>query len=122
MIALFAVVAAALPGGCNTHACHERVARKACSQTNPRACVKRAILTYRLDGWQAQWMHRIPGCESGWSPYAHNPSGASGLYQFMPSTWWTTRYGRRSIWSAKWQALAAASMVRDHQQNQWECR
>jgi len=52
--------------------------------------------------------------ESGLSPYARNGggSGATGLYQFMPSTWYSTLarmgVGAKSIYSAKWQARAAA--------------
>ena len=29
-------------------------------------------------------------CESGGNPFAYNPSGASGLFQFMPGTWEST--------------------------------
>lgn len=106
---------------CRTASCVERVAGKRCSQRNPRACVKRAILAYHLSGWQSSWMYRVAGCESTWNPYAHNSSGASGLYQFLPSTWATTPYGRHSIWSAKWQALAAAWMLRQGRSREWEC-
>lgn len=94
-----------------------------CSQTNPRACVERAIITYRLNGWQKDWLRRIPTCESGWNPLNHNSgSGASGLFQFLPSTWATTRYAGRSLWVAKWQALAAAWMLRAGRSSEWVCR
>lgn len=119
--------------GCNTAACEKRVAdrhhRQAerkwirlCSQTRPRACVERAIVTYRLTGWQAAWMRRVPQCESHYNPYAHNPSGSSGLYQFMPGTWATTRYARHSIWSAKWSSLAAADFARRGLTHHWVCK
>lgn len=95
-----------------------------CSQSNPRACVRYAVFARRksLVGWQINWLYRIPGCESGWNPYAFNPSGSSGLYQFLPSTWRTTPYGWRSIWRAKWQALAAAWMVLRGRTGEWVCR
>lgn len=94
-----------------------------CSQTRPRWCVERAIITYRLSGWQSAWMRRVYLCESGGNPYARNPSGSSGLYQFLPSTWATTPYAARSIWSAKWQSLAAAWMVgRAGRSSEWVCR
>lgn len=127
-LSIAATCAAAAPAsahgrGCHTAACKERVAAKKCSQARPRWCVERAIVTYRLAGWQAAWMRRIPACESRWDPYARNPSGSSGLYQFLPSTWRTTPYGRHSIWSAKWQALAAAWMLRvGRAPGEWSCK
>lgn len=123
-IAFLAVAGSAdAASGCGTHRCFERVAARKCSQTRPRWCVERAIVTYRLTGWEAAWMRRIPGCESGWNPYNRNGgSGSTGLFQFLPSTWATTRYARRSIWSAKWQALAAAWMLRQGRAGEWVCR
>jgi soluble lytic murein transglycosylase-like protein len=53
---------------------------------------------------------------------ARNPSGASGLMQFMPSTWQTTPYRRRSIWSAKYNALAGGWMHSAGRGNEWSCR
>lgn len=109
--------------GCQTKSCHERVARKQCSQTRPKACVRRAILTYKLTGWQKPWMYRVARCESRWDPYARNPSGSTGLFQFMPGTWATTPYGRRWIYSAKWQSLAAAWMIgRAGRSREWVCK
>jgi soluble lytic murein transglycosylase-like protein len=29
----------------------------------------------------------VARCESGYNPNAYNPSGASGVFQFMPGTW-----------------------------------
>ena len=58
----------AKPDPCNTRACNERVARKQCSQTKPRACVERAILTYRLTGWEAAWMRRASGVRERLEP------------------------------------------------------
>jgi len=63
--------------------------------------------------------------ESGLSPYARNAggSGATGLYQFMPSTWSRTLarmgVGTRSIYSAKWQARAAAWKFRHDGFGEW---
>lgn len=60
-------------------------------------------------------MLRIARCESGLNPLASNgDSGSSGLMQFMPGTFLATKYGRegRSIWSAKWSALAGAWLLR----------
>ena len=124
--------------GCQTRACHERVAAKQCSQARPRACVTRAIITYRLHGWQAAWMRRVPGCESGWDPLAYfsmqvaetaaeramaiAQDRSAGLYAFKPSTWAGLRYRDRSLFQAKWSALGAALMVRSGRTGEWACR
>ncbi len=77
-------------------------------------------------------------CESGsgrypnGNPYAINgsplnrapvrTSRSTGLMQFMPSTWRTTPYRHRSIWSAKWNALAAGWMHAVGRGDEWSCR
>lgn len=39
------------------------------------------------------WLMQDMGMrESAMQPNAQNPSGASGLYQFMPATYWSMRY------------------------------
>lgn len=63
----------------------------------------------------------VASCESELNRLAANPSGASGLFQFMPSTWATTPYAGRSIWSARAQALAAAWAFRQGRAAEWEC-
>lgn len=103
--------------------CKERIARQKCSQASPRWCVERAILTYRLRGWQAAWMRRIPACESTWNATIRNASGHSGLYQFGAGTWASTPYASRNVLSAKWNALAAAWMVSVHRApGEWSCK
>ena len=61
-------------------------------------------------------------CESGLWPYAHNPSGASGLFQFLPSTFRSTPFGRFSIWSPYANALAAGWMHAHGRGGEWSCR
>ncbi|MBX6391219.1 MAG: transglycosylase family protein [Frankia sp.] len=34
-----------------------------------------------------RFLSAVIPCESGGDPHAVNPSGAGGLFQFMPSTW-----------------------------------
>jgi hypothetical protein len=56
---------------------------------------------------------RIAQIESGMDPRAHNPSGASGLFQFMPSTW--KQYGAgRSPFDAYANADAGMRFTRDN--------
>ena len=97
----------------------ERAAQRHCDQHHPRSCLHRAALHYRIS---YGWLLGVAVCESRLSPYAYNPSGASGLMQFMPSTFASTRYGRHSIWSAKWSALAGAWMFARGESRQWVCR
>jgi hypothetical protein len=61
-------------------------------------------------------------CESGLSSSARNPSGASGLFQFLPSTWATTPFARLSIWSPYASALAAGWMHQRGRGGEWVCR
>ena len=110
---------AAAKRGCQTRACHERVAAKQCNQTRVVPCIKRAALRWRVS---YPMLLRKARCESGLNPYARNPSGSSGLFQFLPSTWATTPYARRSIWSARWNSLAAAWMHSAGRGNEWVCR
>ena len=41
-------------------------------------------------------MLRVAECESNLDPYAVNPSGSYGLFQFIRSTWESTPYGTRT--------------------------
>lgn len=128
---------------CQSRACVERVAAKKCSQTRPRQCLLRAALHHRVS---YAVLKRKTSCESGFNPYAYNgaprnrkPTNiiygggtaarpneyeqkSAGLMQFMPTTWNTTPYRSRSIWSAKWNALAGAWMHRVGRGGEWVCR
>lgn len=104
--------------GCHTTRCEERVAAKACSQARPVPCIKRAAIRYRVS---FSMLLRKARCESGLRWWARNPSGSSGLFQFLPSTWATTPYARRSIWSAKWSSLAAGWMHARGRGSEWVC-
>jgi soluble lytic murein transglycosylase-like protein len=138
MITELAAIAAAVlphhhdpgPAGCRTDRCEHRVAARAFEQADYRlrhrcnhsvaACIVRAAHLHRVSEWL---LLRRASCESGLNPSARNPSGASGLFQFLPSTYATTPYARRgSVWSPKWNSLAAAWMVRVGRGNEWTCR
>jgi hypothetical protein len=120
---------------CSTSTCDERVARKSCDQSHVRACIRRAALTHRVS---FSVLYRKARCESGLNPYAYfghprnrvpNPivfqfDISAGVAQFKPSTWNTTPYRRHSIWSAKFNSLAAAWMHRPDvgRGGEWVCR
>lgn len=61
-------------------------------------------------------------CESTFNPGAHNRSGASGLLQFLPSTFRATPYGRLDIYSPYANAMAAGWAFAHGWGNQWACR
>jgi Transglycosylase SLT domain len=66
----------------------------------------------------------VAQCESALNLQAYNASGASGLFQFLPTTYWA--YARlagetRSYWSASGSADVAAWMFAHGLANQWAC-
>ena len=61
-------------------------------------------------------------CESHLFAGAHNPSGASGLFQFLPSTWRGTPFGAFSIWSPYANAMAAGWMHARGRGGEWVCQ
>lgn len=113
-----------------------------CSNHRPRYCVLHVIYAKGIVEPERAWLLRIPGCESSWDPLEIYPAThagtrvlreeamagdvSSGLYQFKPSTWATTPEGAGHmdrIWSAYWQAFAAAYVyARDGGGSEWVCR
>jgi hypothetical protein len=65
---------------------------------------------------------RKAACESHLWRYARNPSGASGLYQFLGSTWRSTPFGRYSVYDPYASALAAGWMHAHGRGGEWSCR
>jgi soluble lytic murein transglycosylase-like protein len=72
-------------------------------------------------------------CESNGDPNAYNPySGASGLFQFLPSTWATTApkagYSGASVFDPEPNVASAAWLANRYQQlgqyywQAWSCR
>lgn len=108
---------------CQTRSCNERVAMKACSQTRPKMCLRRAAIHWHVSEGM---LLRKTRCESGFNPYAYYGAPfnrtplpwdvllsrdlSAGLMQFKATTWKTTPYAGRDIWRAKWNALAGAWM------------
>lgn len=67
------------------------------------------------------WGLRVAKCESGYNPLAHNPSGASGVFQFMPGTFAGTPYGNQSIFDAAANVNAAAWYYQRYGGGAWSC-
>jgi soluble lytic murein transglycosylase-like protein len=70
-----------------------------------------------------QWALRVAKCESGYNPNAVNRgSGASGLFQFMPSTWASMPQHNQSVFNPVANAQAAAVLYQRSGPNQWSCK
>lgn len=90
-----------------------------CQQNHPVQCIFKAAKRWRVS---FSMLLRKAKCESGLNPHNYNSSGASGLFQFLPSTWQTTPYRNKSIWRTKWNSLAAAWMHSVGRGGEWVCR
>ena len=70
-----------------------------------------------------QWAMNVAWCESRYHPNSVNSdSGASGLFQFLPSTWAFTPYANYSPFDPKYNALAAAWLYHRSGPGQWVCQ
>ena len=68
------------------------------------------------------WALRVARCESRYNPLAVNASsGASGLFQFMPSTW-NAYFAGWNIWDPYAQARAALVFYNRGATNAWTCK
>ena len=80
--------------------------------------IRSAAARFGADGDQ---MVRVATCESGLNPRAYDArSGASGLFQFMPGTFYG--HGGRDIWDAADQSNVAAQMFSHGQAGAWACK
>jgi hypothetical protein len=79
-----------------------------------------ACATY---GW-CSTLWRKARCETGgtFDPHVANPSGAAGLFEFMPGTWRSTPYAVFSPYSPYAAALAAGWMHVQGRGSEWSCR
>ena len=68
------------------------------------------------------WGLRVAACESGYNPNAYNPSGASGVFQFMPGTFRGTPYGGQNIFDASANVNAAAWYYQKNGGGAWSCK
>jgi uncharacterized protein YraI len=67
-------------------------------------------------------MLRVAECESNLDPYAVNPSGSYGLFQFIRSTWKSTPYARDDIFDPEANANAAGWMWAEGRKSEWVCQ
>lgn len=70
-----------------------------------------------------QWAINVAWCESRYHPNSVNSdSGASGLFQFLPSTWSGTPYASYSPFDPRINALAAAWLYSRYGPGRWVCQ
>jgi uncharacterized protein YraI len=67
-------------------------------------------------------MLRVAECESNLDPFAVNPSGSYGLFQFIRSTWKSTPFGNKDIFDPEANANAAAWMWSEGRKSEWVCQ
>lgn len=88
-----------------TESCHTRYKRTAGVS---KCFIRRAAAHF---GESKKHAYAIAHRESRFNPKVTNSSsGAAGLYQFMPGTWASTPYRKKSVYSPKWAALGAMWM------------
>jgi soluble lytic murein transglycosylase-like protein len=88
------------------------------SQQEMILIIRAAAARYGANGDQ---MVRVARCESGLNPRAYSASsGASGLFQFVPGTFYG--HGGKNIWDPYDQSNIAAQMFAQGQASAWTCR
>jgi hypothetical protein len=105
---------------------HRAEARRYRRTLKTSPTIDRAIrLAAFTHGVPVSTMRRIAFCESRFNPHAKNSSStASGLFQFLDTTWAGNRYGKAgfSVWSPFANAMGAAYHMSRYGTGAWECR
>jgi len=114
---------AASRSACVNRLCTEtRDGARRCRTRDTRARIAKCFITRaaRHFSQPRRQAFAIAYRESRYNWRATNPSsGAAGLYQFMPRTWGTTPYRRKSPYNPRWAALAAMWMWKHGKQSHW---
>ena len=88
-----------------------------CSSENVGNAIRYWAAQYGLGWWG---LAATAACESDFLPGAYNASsGVSGLFQFMPSTFYA--YGGQSLWDVWDQSRVAAKMFSQGLAYHWHC-
>jgi hypothetical protein len=100
---------------------YKRVRHVTLTRPDALTAIRMASIVYRVD---YSMLVRKASCESGgtFSQYSYNPSGASGLFQFLPSTWASTPFGREDVFNGYINALAAGWMHAQGRGGEWVCQ
>jgi len=101
---------------------NRRLSRITVHRTDTLEAIRLAAITYQQSYSD---MLRVASCETGGSfnRYSKNrSSSASGIFQFLDSTWASTPYGRESVWSPYANAMAAGWMWKSGRRGEWVCQ
>jgi uncharacterized protein YabE (DUF348 family) len=102
--------------------------RRVGTRTPPASSAIEAIIrdAATAQGADAEQLLRVAYCESRFNPGAYNASGASGLFQFLPSTWAANSVRAGSAGASPFDPVASANvaawMFARGQAGQWVCR
>lgn len=99
-----------------------RLRRQLAQRSDVQTAIALAAHVYHVDH---SMLWRKARCETGgtFSAGAFNrSSSASGLFQFLPSTWRSTPFGVFSVWDPYANALAAGWMHANGRGGEWVCR
>lgn len=99
----------------------QRIRRKAWTR-DARYAIELASSVFRVSRSE---MWAVAACETGhtFSPYARNASSsASGLFQFLDSTWANQGIAGFSVYDPVANALGAARIVAQQGWRQWSCK
>jgi hypothetical protein len=86
-------------------------------------CITRVV--FRRTPWMGREADRIISCESGWDRWEVTPPySASGLAQFLPSTWRNLprRISRHSVFHPVWNVIGMRYLrISDGSWREWTC-
>lgn len=99
---------------------HERKNKR--KHYTEREIIKIINKAAKRHGQSKKDMVRVARCESNLDPYAVNPSGSYGLFQFIRSTWESTPYGDEDIFDPEANANAAGWMWAQGRKSEWVCQ
>jgi hypothetical protein len=91
----------------------------ACGQYNVVPCIEFAAIKYDQSPGVAICDATRESTLHPWSSNGPWPQGHHGLYQFNESAWDLTRYRRHSVFSARWDALAAMALWKKREYSRW---
>lgn len=114
----YIVAASSAPASSGSGYCMTNYWREfVCASANVANAIRYWANYYGVGQW---WLFAVAACESSFNPGAYNSSsGVSGLFQFMPSTFWA--YGGHDLWDPWDQSRVAAYMFSRGLAFHWHC-
>jgi hypothetical protein len=98
---------------------HRGFRRIMLARTDVRQAIDIAAIVYNVS---SSMLRRKAYCESKFFALAHNKSGASGIFQFIPSTWRSTPFSSFSVYDPFANVFAGAWMHRVGRGGEWVCQ